>query len=411
VHKSFGCCRRQLVVVVGFQGEPCSRVWVGYLLKEGRAGRQAMSEIRSSLPTRSGWPKIVALGVVVTCAVCAIFSQLDAGSSSLSSNRQLRESRQEDGIIQSISEFSRRLTGISEGAAKAEYLGFFRDALLNIHYNYHADFKDGARWPPESQAVSMAGQRRLDNFAALTAMVIEDGIDGHIIETGVWRGGASFMAAKTVELLGESSKKRVYLADSFQGIPPAPKDREYHWEDTNANTLSILNDNSPKRVVEDAAKFGLDMNHLRWVVGYFNESIPKLVSEEPDVRFSVVRLDGDTYFSTMDAIRYLYPRLNPGGFLIIDDFTDWTGCMNAIRHYRKKHDIVEPKVIRGVYWRKGPLKEGMSLCSAPAKPESLRPKGSYNPARLVEMPHGGPPGIGVGLIKIFGIPNIMMCVD
>jgi O-methyltransferase len=249
-------------------------------------------------------------------------------------------------------------------------------------------------------------------------MVIEDGVPGHIIETGVWRGGASFMAAKTVELLGEDSTRRVYLADSFQGIPPAPTDREYHWEDQNANTITILNENSPKRVISDAATFGLNMNHLRWVVGYFNETMPKLVADEPDVRFSVIRLDGDTYFSTIDAIRVLYPRLNPGGFIIIDDFTDWTGCMNAIRHYRKKHDIHEPIVmvphqegesVRGVYWRKGPLKEGMSQCSAPRDASSLRPKGSYNPASLVDMPEGGPPNIGVGLIKIWNVPGIKMC--
>lgn len=54
----------------------------------------------------------------------------------------------------------------------------------------------------------MAGIRRLDNFAAIVAQVITEGITGHIIETGVWKGGASFLAAK---LLMNSEKVNVDL--------------------------------------------------------------------------------------------------------------------------------------------------------------------------------------------------------
>ena len=128
------------------------------------------------------------------------------------------------------------------------------------------------------------------------------------------------MAAKTVELLGEAHKRRVYLCDSFKGIPPAPKDREYDFYDKTAIEIKILNDNNVETVKRDAALFGLDMSHLRWVEGYFNDSLPALVQAEPDLKFAVVRLDGDTYFSTMDAIQVLYPRLSPGGFIIVDDY-------------------------------------------------------------------------------------------
>ncbi len=100
------------------------------------------------------------------------------------------------------------------------HLGLFRDVLLNVHYNPHSASVDGSECPPRSLAMSMVGQRRLDNFAAIVAAAVEDSVPGHIIETCVWRGGASFMAAKTLELFGESVYgRRVYLADSFSGIP------------------------------------------------------------------------------------------------------------------------------------------------------------------------------------------------
>lgn len=100
-----------------------------------------------------------------------------------------------------------------------EYLRFYRDCILNRHYNDHAGLMDGSAWPPGSQAMSMAGQRRLDHIVALLATVVSEGVAGHFIETGVWHGGMSFLAAKTLDVLGESPNARhAYLCDSFQGM-------------------------------------------------------------------------------------------------------------------------------------------------------------------------------------------------
>ena len=60
------------------------------------------------------------------------------------------------------------------------------------------------------------------------------------------------------------------------------------------------------------------MSHLRWVLGYFSDSPPALVQAEPNLKFAVVRLDGDTFFSVMDAIKVLYPRLSLDGYIIVD---------------------------------------------------------------------------------------------
>ena len=240
----------------------------------------------------------------------------------------------------------------------AKNLAFFRDVLLNSLYNPHVGVIDGKMWPPGSNALSMAGQRRLESFSALVATAVEDGVPGHVIETGVWRGGASFMVAKTLELMRErAASRRVYLADSFQGIPdkktyrpagsmaeaanqpaetklraaptgilarikaalhPPPPDPNWSLDDI-VHRFGILNNNSASRVMADARRLGLDMSRLRFVVGYFNESLPALIRAEPDVQFAVVRLDGDTFFSTYEAIELLYPRLSDGGFLIVDD--------------------------------------------------------------------------------------------
>jgi hypothetical protein len=49
----------------------------------------------------------------------------------------------------------------------------------------------------------------------------------------------------------------------------------------------------------------------------------------------VLRLDGDLYSSTTDALTHLYPRLSAGGFLIVDDYL-LPGCRRAVHDSRDR---------------------------------------------------------------------------
>ncbi len=77
-------------------------------------------------------------------------------------------------------------------------------------------------------------------------------------------------------------------------------------------------------------------------------------SHAPVERLAVLRLDGDMYESTMEALRPLYPKLSKGGYLIIDDYA-LPGCRAAVDDYRREQRIAEPVIEidrTGVYWRK-----------------------------------------------------------
>jgi len=146
-----------------------------------------------------------------------------------------------------------------------------------------------------------------------------------------------------------------------EGIPdPSQYGTKTHPHDVEKNPhhYSSLNDR-------------FSASRVSYVVGYFKDSLPQLIKNEPNIQFAAVRLDGDTYWSTMEAIEVLYPRLSPGGFLVIDDFTDWDSCRDAIYDYRKKFGITENiflvpphltengEYIRGAYWRKS--KKGTNM--------------------------------------------------
>eukprot|EP00635_Sarcinochrysidales_sp_CCMP3193_P012246 CAMPEP_0118914216 /NCGR_PEP_ID=MMETSP1166-20130328/14653_1 /TAXON_ID=1104430 /ORGANISM="Chrysoreinhardia sp, Strain CCMP3193" /LENGTH=351 /DNA_ID=CAMNT_0006853785 /DNA_START=316 /DNA_END=1371 /DNA_ORIENTATION=- len=246
------------------------------------------------------------------------------------------------------------------------YVDLMREIVLNTIYDPEPFKADGSIRPAASginTAFSMVGRRRLDNVRDLIRAVVEVGVPGDVVETGSWKGGCMFMAAAVLRSLGVSDRG-VYLADSFEGIPKPTADQKAVDIDKSAYTKNLGDDNSPELAAARAQRLGVEP-YVHIVPGYFNETLPKLVAEKgPQWKVAVLRLDGDTYFSTMEALTALYENVTPGGYIIVDDYMDWHGCFSAIRTFRRHHKVDDPLVsvyyapklsgetMRGVYWRK-----------------------------------------------------------
>jgi O-methyltransferase len=63
------------------------------------------------------------------------------------------------------------------------------------------------------------------------------------------------------------------------------------------------------------------------------ETIPENAPES----IALLRLDTDWYESTRHELEHLFPRLSPGGVLIIDDYGHWQGCKRAVDEYFGKN--------------------------------------------------------------------------
>ena len=202
----------------------------------------------------------------------------------------------------------------------------------------------GIDWPADAE--TMIGHKRLDNLHHCIRSVIADGVQGDFIETGVWRGGACIFMRACLKVYGDK-ERTVWVADSFEGLPK-PSDEhdagDTFW--TYSNWLAI----SLEEVQENFRKYGLLDQQVRFLKGWFKDTLPSA----PIERISIMRLDGDMYQSTMDAITALYPKLSVGGYCIIDDY-QIQSCREAVHDYRERMHITEP--IReidwtGVYWQK-----------------------------------------------------------
>ncbi len=204
----------------------------------------------------------------------------------------------------------------------------------------------GKDWP--ATAETMIGLRRLDNIQYCITEILAHNIPGDLIETGVWRGGATIFMRAVLKAYGKENRT-VWVADSFEGLPK-PTART-HKEDAKDRLWAVQQLSvSLQEVKENFSKYGLLDHQVKFLKGWFKDTLPKA----PIKRLSLLRLDGDMYESTMDALQALYPKLSQGGYVIVDDFC-LPACREAIRDFRLQHHIKD-KLIHAdwasVYWKR-----------------------------------------------------------
>ena len=225
-------------------------------------------------------------------------------------------------------------------------LARFGYGLVSTRPTKELERSDGMFWP--GAADTMIGQKRMDNIEYCVRTVIEEDVPGDLIETGVWRGGACIFIRGMLEAYGVKDR-RVFVADSFQGLPepdaaayPADAGDQYHVE----NYLAVSED----EVRENFERYGLFDEQVVFLKGWFKDTLP----DAPIDQLAVLRLDGDMYGSTIEALDALYPKLAPGGFCIVDDYAI-ESCAQAVNDYREQHGIADAIVEidwTGKYWRK-----------------------------------------------------------
>lgn len=206
----------------------------------------------------------------------------------------------------------------------------------------------GLDWP--SQAHSMIGLRRMENVQRCVEEVLANRIEGDLMETGVWRGGACIFMRAILKAHGVTDRN-VWVADSFCGLPapdPGKYPQDVGLDLSKIPELAI----SLEEVKENFRRYGLLDGQVRFLRGWFRDTLPTA-----EVRtLAVLRLDGDLYESTMDALQHLYPKLSEGGYLIVDDYGAIPACRQAVDDYRATAEIrseIHPIDACGAYWQKG----------------------------------------------------------
>lgn len=176
--------------------------------------------------------------------------------------------------------------------------------------------------------------------------LVQNHIDGAIVECGTWRGGQAMIAALTLMQVGDTSRD-IYLFDTFEGMPP-PSDRDTRLDDgmhadqmlelslgdrTSSENAWCIADQ--RDVASGMASTNYPAEHVHLVAGLVEDTIP---SEAPP-RIALLRLDTDWYESTRHELEHLWPRLVPGGVLMLDDYGWWDGARRAVDEWLEESKV------------------------------------------------------------------------
>ena len=174
-----------------------------------------------------------------------------------------------------------------------------------------------------SNATDMA---RLYFFCLAHDQIVKEGVEGDIAELGVYKGATATVLATIARRLGRTA----YFLDTYEGFDDAD------FVGVDSGFTKSFADTSLSAVREVVGE-----ENTRFIKGYF----PQTATEIPGgARFCLVHLDCDLYAPMRSALEYFYPRMAPGGYLIMHDYSSlhWGGAEKAIDEFFA--DKAEPPI-------------------------------------------------------------------
>lgn len=192
--------------------------------------------------------------------------------------------------------------------------------------------------------LSYCGPPKLENLARAALQVRAEGVPGQWLEAGVALGGSAILLARL-----KPAHTRLDLYDVFGMIPPPG---EGDGPDAHARYETIRSGASPgiggdtyygyvpdllARVRDNLRRFGVDPDGgtVRCVPGLFEATL------HPVAPVALAHVDCDWYDSVRTCIDRIGPLLAPGGIVVFDDWSSYSGCRRAVEQWRAADDRLE----------------------------------------------------------------------
>ena len=188
---------------------------------------------------------------------------------------------------------------------------------------------------------TMTSPERIFALCEAVKYIVANNIPGDIVECGVWKGGSMMAVADTLLSLNQETK-HLYLFDTFEGMTdPSENDLDFRGVKATKLMEEIQKVGSGwcsaqlEEVKAAMHSVGYDENKIHLVQGKVEDTIP----EQSPSTIALLRLDTDWYDSTRHELIHLFPRISPGGVIIIDDYGYWQGARKAVDEYIKENKI------------------------------------------------------------------------
>lgn len=185
---------------------------------------------------------------------------------------------------------------------------------------------------------SMTSAANMFSLYKSVEYIVRNDIPGALVECGVWRGGSAMAMALTLQAM-RAAPRDIFLFDTFEGMtPPGPEDNLASDGRSAAEIAQEKGGNPDHWIVACAAleevrtnmfSTGYPRERLHFVQG----DVLRTLDQRDTGPLALIRLDTDWYESTKRELEVLFPRLVPGGVLIVDDYGSWQGARKATDDY------------------------------------------------------------------------------
>ena len=165
---------------------------------------------------------------------------------------------------------------------------------------------------------------RSDMLALLLREIVVARIPGSLAELGVHHGWSARL------IHHYCPDRRFYLLDTFEGF--AASDLKQESLGVGFNEQPAFNDTSIELVRKTIQPLG---NTLEFVRGWFPTSVTAAMRED---HFAFVHLDADLEAPIAAGLEFFWPRLTPGGMIVVHDYNAWPGARIAVDHFRQCQD-------------------------------------------------------------------------
>jgi len=188
---------------------------------------------------------------------------------------------------------------------------------------------------------SLVGSSGLEATYKAAAELLQDGMEGALVECGVAEGGCSALMATVAAKQNEP--RTTWLCDSFEGLPdPTEKDFVKPNSQTTGENVRPLARGSCLGSVERVQdvlfrRFGLSCTRVQLVKGWFQDTLPAYRDKIGPI--AMLRIDGDWYESTKCCLENLFDQVVPGGYCIVDDYGTFCGCRKATDEFIQSRDL------------------------------------------------------------------------
>jgi O-methyltransferase len=174
---------------------------------------------------------------------------------------------------------------------------------------------------------TLVSTERINSLYRLAQRIEEERVPGDVIECGVCNGGTAAVLARFASR--SPMNRKVWLFDSFQGMPGV----------TNEDGINVSGETPEShvgkeigdliRVTEVLRKVRTNMDRVRVVPGWFQDTFPSFKARE----IALLNIDADWYESVKLCLHTFYDRVVPGGFVSFDDYGHWPGCKRAVDEF------------------------------------------------------------------------------